>query len=299
MNKQQLSKNTMYKKMIQFFTKYDAVFILFTALHNLITSFSDYNDELDDFIDKQTPKSKGVTEAKNEAFGNMIKLAVRYGRKARVWAKTNGHTELAALLDIRRTELEQAPEEEALSKCRLIRNAVHDNISTLAAVNITAVNDAALDQAVKDAEKALGTPGSIIDVQEVGTEGIAGVMQTMDETLTDIDDLLIGEYEETDPEMVLEYENNRKIDNVGVRHNHIIIHTFDAEDNGNVAGSLIAVEGTGKSVITNSEGIGEIIKIKAGEYKVKVAAEGYITQEIILKVINGKTTSVEVKLKKK
>ncbi|MEI6490057.1 MAG: hypothetical protein WCP52_13890 [Bacteroidota bacterium] len=298
MNKNQISKNNMYDKMKVFFVNPDfsPIWSPFAKLDDKITLFGTKKDSLDKYIIQQQLTTTGITQDKSAELKKAEKLTVKLARKARVWAKSVSNDTLATLFDITKSTLSRLVETESIAKMTEIHTALNANATPLADYNITVLNISDLFAAIKAAKLLLSTPGTAKATTKAGTQAITEYMKEIDDILKDIDDLLIPEYEDTEPDMVKEYRNNRKIDNIGHYLTQLIAHITPLGATTPIQNVIMTIIELNRSNPSDINGIALIEKFRAGTYHIKFTALGYQTHIIIIKTIRGKKVEITVEL---
>ncbi|MBI5217410.1 MAG: hypothetical protein HY958_00575 [Bacteroidia bacterium] len=292
------SKRNMYGKLLLFFSAHAAIWANFNRLVTEIAAFVNKVTAFDKYVAQQQQQTKGITTDKETKFHTMKTLIVRYSRKARVWAADTGNETLQAVFDIRKTDFSKMPGKKAIARIKDVCDALNINIGSLAGYNVLPANITAISNAITAYENAANTPGAAKSLKKTGTAGIDTEMQTIDDSIAIIDDLLITEYEVGNADLVAEYHNSRRIDNIAVHHGGIKITATDADTGAELQGLEMEAEGTDKAALTAINGIGEITGIKNGDYYVNLTMKNYETQRIKVTIARGKITEQAVKMKK-
>lgn len=298
MKNQQTSKKNMYNKCLQFFSKNSIVWMGFQRLVDEITRFSEKNQELDTFVQKQQAETGGITNDKNTKFVRLVNVTVKYARKARVWAADTHNDELEAVFDVHKSDFFGIPEDLASEKLENVRNAINDNLVDLVAVNITAVSIAEIDAANLAYESKEGAPGEAKAEKKTSTTGIRYIMAEVDESLEKIDDLLISEYEDDEPEMVENYRNVRRIDNIGVRHQGIGADVEYADGSGAAEGVTMNIVELNKTGVSDINGHVSTLRGRIGTYHVSFSGNGIETKTVVASIKRGTILNLEVEVEK-
>ena len=296
MEKNQVSKNNMYSKMLVFFTnpKFMAIWASFQVLVDDINLFTKRKGKLDDYIKQQGLSISGVTEDKDADVLSAELLTVKLAKKAKVWAKKAGDKTLQALFTITKSNLGEMAASVSIAKMNEILGALNDNATALLVYNITTTDTGNLTAFITTATTALGTPGAAKANTGVGTEGVASQILLIDDVLKDIDDVLIAEYSDSNADMVKEYKNDRKIDNVGHFATVLAAEITSALTKLALEGIKMTIIELGKMGESNIDGLAEIKKFKAGKYHVKFEGDGFVTQIIIVETKRGKVVKMVV-----
>jgi hypothetical protein len=296
MNQRQLDKNRMYQKLSVFFTKSQnsAIWQTFIRLVNEISKFLDLTEMLTPYMMQQKTDTKGPTSTKDNAFAAMVNLVVNKAQKAYVWAFDTNNEPMKQTFDVEKTHFYECAEEEALIEVKNIRDALNTNIAELEDVNVLPADITAINTAIANYEKNLGTTGEALSHKKGGTEGIEDIMRQIDNSLHLIDKLLPNNYSESHPDMVNEYWSNRAIDKSATHHTTLVVHVVDAKTGKDLEGAMVQING--KSNRTDIYGIAEIIKLKSGTFKLTVDYDETIATLDKVVIKRGKTTEVEIKI---
>ncbi len=289
MEKNQVSKNNMYSKMLVFFTNpnFTGIWASFQVLVDDINLFTKRKGKLDDYIKQQGLSISGVTEDKDVDVLSAELLTIKLAKKAKVWAKKAGDKTLQALFTITKSNLGEMAASVSIAKMNEILGALNDNATALLVYNITTTDTGNLTTFITTATTALGTPGAAKSNTEAGTSGVASQILL-------IDDVLIAEYSDSNADMVKEYKNDRKIDNVGHFATVLAAEITSALTKLALEGIKMTIIELGKMGESNIDGLAEIRKFKAGKYHVKFEGDGFVTQIIIVETKRGKVVKMVV-----
>lgn len=168
----------MYNKLLVFFADpvNAAIWAVFMPLVALITKFVNKNADLDQAIQLQNQQTKGITTDKENKFTDLVTLTVKYARKARVWAHDTDNSTIEKVFDVQKDDYTKIAEDLAFNEIKNVRNALNDNIGSLAAYNVTAASILEIDAAITAYGNTEGKPGAAQAQKEVGTEGIELMM---------------------------------------------------------------------------------------------------------------------------
>jgi hypothetical protein len=296
MNHHQLEKNGMYQKLSIFFAKSQnsAIWQTFTRLVSEIAKFLDLMEMFASYTMQQSSPTRGITDARENAFLAMVALVVNKAQKAYVWAYDTKNAALMELFDVQKTDFTEGPRADALTKTKLIFDAINANIDDMETIQLSAADVTALNTVIASYEKTQGTTGAAQSYKKGGTDGMVDIIHQIDETIDLIDKLLPNQYGESHPDMVNEYWNNRAIDRIATRHSGIVVHIADSKTGNDLEGAILQLNG--KSATSDIYGIAEIIKIKSGTFNATVDYnETIITLEKVV-IQRGKITKLEVKV---
>ncbi len=296
MNKRQHSKLSMYVVMVLFFAKNSTIYTSFAKLVDEISDFLISKGLLDCEITKQGHIDTGVTADKNVLVLAAIELVVKFSRKARVWAGKNEIQTLEHLFDIRKTDYTDIHESEALDALISVRNALNTNIIALATYNVLPADIIKIDKAIEDAKKSIGTPKMAKISRVVSTAAIVDLIKKVDEHLSNIDDLLIPEYDGTssaNTEMVANYKISRELVAPGESHSGVHSVCKDSLSGDLLENVKMEIVELKKTTLSTILGIAEIIKCKPGTYHVKFSLAGYTDFMLVITIHKGVVIEME------
>ncbi len=298
MNHNQIEKTNMYKKMLVFFASVvnSAIWAGFKRLADEITNFVELNAVLTNYMQQQQFDIKGITKAKNEAFLDMVNLLINKVQRAYVWALDAGNEHLQHIFDVPKSDFTSGPEVAAFNKIKNIRDAINNNIASMASVQLTDADITELNNAIANYENTIGTTSAAQARKVIGTKGIEDLIQPIDTSLDIIDKLIVSTYSESNADMVKEYLQNRAIDRLPTHHSGISVHVTDATTGADLEGVLFAVNG--KSTTSDIDGLAEIIKIKPGTYNANISFKGYATQTSKIVIERGRIKKMDIGLSK-
>ena len=298
MNKPQIAKNGMYKKLLVFFsTPANAtVWASFARLVTEIANFVNLNTQLDNYINQQAIGTTGTTNTKTAAFNTMVDDFIAAAAKAYVWAIDNNQSKLVILFDIHKTDLINTTDANALATCYNIYSAINANIATMASVKLVPADVLALKAAYDAFKLQLSAPGDAEAIQVAATQGIEAMMTPIDDSLTLITKLLTSTYQTSNPALIDQFNQDSKIDNLPVHHSGIHTHITNNANATNIEGATITITELGKTSTSDIMGIADIIKVKSGTYHLVITATGYTTQNQIITIKRGVINTMEIKL---
>ena len=294
MTKGQTAKVNMYIAMLLFFDKYETTLAAFVQLVTEITNFTGIYDDLQLEIAKQKLKISGVVVTKETLLETAIKLLVQSARKARVWAMNSGNATLAAQFDVQISTFGDMTQSVVLNALTTINAALHTNIASLTAYRVTATNVTAITSAIDAASGSIGTPKQAITTRAVATDEIVMDITKCDGFLELIDDLLVPEYEDTNPSMVAEYHLSRAITSLGSHATGLKAIINDLATGALLEDVLVTIVEVSRSMVTDIDGKAIIVRIKPGTYHVTCTKAGYAPHETILVFELGKTQTLTV-----
>jgi hypothetical protein len=294
MDKTQKSKVNMFIAMVLFFGKYTAAFTGFVQLITEITGFTNGYASLQGEIADQGVTVSGITTNKDDLLDAAIKLLVQSARKARAWAVNVGNATLAAQFDVQISTFDHMSQGEVLNALTTINTAISANIASLVNYNVVAANVTAITTAIAAAQVTIGTPKQAITTKAVATKQIVIDIDNCDGFLAQIDDLLVPEYEDTNPTMVAEYRLSRELQPIGVHPTGLLANCKDSVTKALLEGVSAVIVEPDKTGVSDIDGNVEIERMKPGKYHVVFSLAGYIDYTVIIDFLQGKIQTVGV-----
>ena len=293
MNKGEKGKMNMFILVALFYTKYASVFVGYGQLILEFAGFKGVMTDLGVDVGVQKKDTKGVTAEKNLLVEKAIQLTVDTSRKASVYAEVANDTKLEHTFNIHVYDFHKLDAKVTLENLTLISKAISDNMSKFVGYKIVAADVTAIDAAIAEAMEDLGKPKQAIKERATSTGNIAVNVDKGMAHLHRIDDLLISEYKNTNPIMVAEYMLNREEEPLGTHHTGIrpLITSTGGEL---LQGALVSIPVLKREVVTDYEGVGELIKFMTGTYEIEVSKDGFVGFKTIMKVPRGKIVDFTV-----
>ena len=294
MNNRQIKQVRMFVRVRLFFTINSILLMAFLPLGVLITDFLLMLKSLEGEIGTQDLDNKGIAKGKDELRAMMVSVVVPLSRKARVFAKASKNTKLATQFDIHKTSF-GVSELEDLTLGTNIMGILNLNATELVAYNITALQLTTLGTVVAAFKKELETPELASTEAKTSTENIATGITKIMEQLVDIDDLLIPEFEITEPAIVASYKENRIIGEAAVQHTTVTTHIY-ADDAHTIPlnGANMSIVELNRSCTSDVDGMAEIVQFKDGSYTMKIESAGKADMILPFNIKRGKHVEINI-----
>jgi hypothetical protein len=158
------------------------------------------------------------------------------------------------------------------------------------------VTASALEDIVTDAQKF----NDLIGVANVDTSGNTVANKNINAAIKKLQgnvaqfDLLIGYMASANPDFATGFRINSAIDSTGVRHTGVEgLVTYNGVP---LAGAIVKLANTTKTVITDINGFYSLIKVMPGDYSVEVSANGHGGKAVIQRIARGKITKLDFEL---
>lgn len=298
MNKSQTQKRAMFGKIRTFLNDNNSIWAGFARLVTEVAAFLGFLVNIDNEAAKQAAPTTGVTTGKNDFRTIMAAKLVKFARKARVWAHDVNNTTLEALFNVQLSDFLEGSEADAISKATDIKIALNDNIASLGPYNIVGGDVTAIGTAITNFANAKDTPGAAEAFTKSATDALPGLFDKADTSLEIIQDLLISDYSESNPDEVDQFKVAHHIDNIGVHHTGIRADIVYSDGSGVAQGIQMKIIELNKTATSDINGIDEIIKCRAGTYHIQFSGAGIVTKTITIKIKRGQIISLHVEVTK-
>ena len=298
MNKRQTAKMAMFLKVLSFLAKISSTTIYsgYKRLKDEVDMLATKVQTISTLSMQQAQNTSGVTSTKELAFTTMVKLIVKAAQKAKVWAQDTGNTTLVDTFDISENKFDRKSHAKSLILIKLVLKALTDNIDNIDAkvYNLTASQVTNAGNAVSNYESLSSVTGNTRSNKKAATDIINIMMSDANSSLETMDDLIISEYEDSEPEFIAEYRANRKIDDIIVRHTGVQFMVKDTAGKP-VEKANVTIAGSTKTAKTNIGGEAKIIGLKAGTYNITLTLSNRTTT-LSVSIERKKMTEVNVEL---
>ena len=162
--------------------------------------------------------STGIAQDKKASKAAMATAAQTIASAVHAYAVKNKNNTLANETDFTISDLTGERDADAIKDCQNIHDLANTNLASLGAYGITAAKLTAL-QAVIDGYKAIVTkPRDNIVAGATVTQALSDEFDAADETLSEILDGLIGQFQATNAKFVSDYNNARIIVDTSASH---------------------------------------------------------------------------------
>ena len=274
------------------------------------TDIPDLADEVSDLEDAtaeiagekgiQETTTSGVTTVTKAKKLWMARTVIAKAHKGLAKARRAQRWDLYAKIDYEKTYILSAEKLDAVIRAKNIEKVLVDN--PLIFTNIKLADKTAMTDAIKayDDDK-LAPRGAIQTRKAQSTEAYELSFKKAQTAADSIYDLIFGEYELTNPNLVAELKLVCGIEEEGVRHNTIHATCLDGNPpQGAITAflehvTLLIVE-LNKKAVSDINGLITLAQFTQGTYHVEFSKAGYVTRTMIIHVGQGETVELEVEM---
>jgi hypothetical protein len=242
----------------------------------------------------QATDTKGEAQDKELLKETMAKTVQKFALRGKVKAHRMGNVVLEEELNHGETYYLKPDAETSYGRAMATKEAIKTNLTFFDGI-ITADDVIAMEKSIQLFKESITKPAFVKkETTNKGTEKIEKLIIQATETLDNIGDLIHSYF--PDSAISREFDNQRKLQISGMRHNHLIIHVEDSETKVPITGVKGTNVNTHKVVLADEEGQVVFSTIKAGKNTIMLEAEGYISQTITAVVTRSTTTELVVEL---
>ena len=310
MEKQQIAKNESYDRVDNFYLKYKTELDLIFGFTDIINNFHNARHDLDDAALIQGIQITGILKDFESLQNELINTLIPFALLGAVQARTANNEILSEKLTHYPTYLSQVSRTIILIRATEIRNALNENLHTLAnptgiITTVTPANIATVDALLASFQVTAQHPKeAIIERKTQGTEVLVKEFKAVDDAVDTISDLIFATYLVSNPDRISEFNACKKLAIYGVRHTGFLAFISDANPAPDALTSALMgievkiIELKNKTAISDINGMAGIIKFKPGTYHVEFSGAGYQTKEMIITFKLGQMIDLDIQLNK-
>jgi len=292
-NQEQSREYTRCTKLNQFLQNNEAVYNSFEPFKTEATSFSSNLQTFSGLIPDKNHVTTGITADKN---GLKQKLADALGlicRKTYSYALTYNNPDLAAQVNTRADKIFRMRDTDISGFAQSIKKIAAPLLANADYVKY-GVTAAKLDAIITDATAF----NDMIGKANVTGSGNAVANVAIDKTIGALRlnikhfDLLVDEFEETNPAFVEGYYINSEVGNTGIRHSGIEGYVRSKSGDA-ISSATVHLANTTKSAVTDLKGYYHLDRVRPDDYMVECSAGGYAPQSKLHHISRGKTDEMD------
>lgn len=292
-NQEQSREFTRCTKLQQFLGTNQTVFANFEPFADEYADFSANMATFENLIPDKNVNTKGITADKNTLKQNVADALGLICRKTYAYALKYDNAELAAQVNTRPDKILKIKDGALLGYVTSIGEVITP-LLTDANYMKYGVTAAQLQAIETTAQKFNDMIGKADVTGSTGTVANTAIDKIIDALRLNIKhfDLLIDEFEATNPEFVQGYHINSEVDNTGIRHNGIEGYVRSKSGDA-ISSAVIALQGTTKSTAADLTGYYHLDRVRPDDYMVQCSANGYTAQTKLHHISRGRTDEMD------
>lgn len=296
MTNKQILKKQMYGRVQSYFQKHTSTFSTYIPLSNEISFISESLVVLDKAEGAQATIITDVATRKQRVLREWVKALVPLNATARAYARRH-NTDLLAAINVDEYYYINVAGEESAERGKAAITVLRNHFPDMKAkgYDITLEHIDAVNQQILDYEAILPTPAIGIDYKQKGTADIEATMDTIDESLKIVDDLIRSKYASSNPDLVAEYRIARRVGDTAT--NHTTLRAKVLENSMPLWNADVVIRELGRRDDTDLDGIAEIEEFKPGEYNIDVFKGNTLLSTQTVRIPLGKTVTLTFDLK--
>ncbi|MEP6467705.1 MAG: carboxypeptidase regulatory-like domain-containing protein [Parafilimonas sp.] len=283
-------------KLQQFLDANQTVFESFEPFADEYTQFSANMVTFEGLIPDKNVNTKGITTDKSTLKQSVADALGAICRKTYSYALKQDDGELAAQVNTRADLIIRIKDSALLGYVITMGETITPLLTNTDYMKY-GVTAAQLLAIKTDAIKFNNMIGKADVTGSTGTVANAAIDAIIDALRLNIKhfDLLIEEFETSNPGFVLGYHINSEVDNNGIRHNGIEGHVHSKTGDA-ISGATIALQGTTKSTVTDLMGYYHLDRVRPDDYMVTCNANGFTVQSKVHHISRGRTDEIDWEL---
>ena len=297
MNKKLISKLNMFLAVQQTLQANQTAITELPRLNTEVIQFGEYINQINALNTTLSTKTAGVTNTVSQIENEMITAVCKLSRIALVWAKDAKNISLVVLFDITKSDLNRLTDTECYAKSNAILSEIELNKVALATslnVQESSITNARL--LLTNYHTSLGTTQNAIKNNKSLNNETLTLFVAANESLNIITDLVVNVID--DSLFINTFIANKNINDLAVRKTGVNITVIDANTQDAITNAWMYLEGYDKKDDADQDGMCELYKMRAGNYKIRIEALGYTNAILKANVEQGKITEMNVSLSK-
>ena len=296
LSQQQGREYNRFKKLELFFDAFTSNYASFAPFATEVNAFNTNFHNLERIVPGKTADATGITSNKAGLKHDLAKDIALVCRKTRAYALRFGQPELAAQTNTWTEKIFSMKDADIMSYSTSVVNLLTPLLANPDYIpyGVTAASLEAITTLSTSFDQLIGKARQSENVNTTVNTAINKAIHLLHDNITHMD-LLVDEFEASDPAFVQGYHINSSIDNVGVHHSGIrgTVRNMGGEP---VAHVTVALEGTAKTALTDLMGVYRLDRVSPGDYHVNVSAAGYASKTVVHHISSGRIDELDFSL---
>ena len=294
MNSRTASKLNMYQKVLSFIVSNTSFFTGFVPLEELIATFTTGVDDLEKLLQITKKDSSGLADEKQSLRVDMGELALVLGNKGYSWAKKLKKTEEQAILDVELSDFTKGNIQKSITDARNVYDTLNTNLAALTGYRIVADDLAELKKAIDDLALSNPKPQLKIGENKEKNKEVFGQLRKNDESLDDMERLIIGEFRRSTISLVNGFLASRRIDDPGSRKTALLLEIVNEKGEAISLAYCDVAEMENEEQYTDASGLAEIKGMKSGKLTLLVTKDEYLDSKLNFAIKRGERKRLKV-----
>lgn len=297
MTKKDAAKLAMYQTVLKLCNENEAIADTVEALKEAVSELESKVKKIETKAHIGGENVKGFAAAKKKLKIKVSELGAKVAGAMFAMACAKKDLKMKPQADFSVTDLRRMRQRDLDGTASNILELAIEHKTALAAYNITKETLETLGDAIKAYRDAMPGP-RVAHIQKNGAnKSITSLVKATDLFLKDQMDKAAAMLKEDEPDFYKDYRAARKIVQPGVKHTSVAGSFVNKADGEPVFNAFVEIEGLGRVVYSDLNGLFDSGKIKRGTYDIRVGAQGFVSQVFRhVPVKYGKVTRLEIEL---
>ncbi len=285
------------QQLARFLRKKERIHSHVKPFHNEVTTFLRHLDEVPAQATIKAIRGMSHTDQKRELKKEIAREAAQICILATAYAITKNDKPLRFYIDRSYTDIYTIKDVVFAANLTLIADVItpHLDKKEFKAYGITANDLASVKQKAKQFMQCIGRGKRINFESQQASRNISATLKKIKGNIDQMQRLLIL-FKEKHPGFIEEFQQAVSTEQKQQKGNAIEGTIIDNNTRRPLENVTITAEGKNKIAITNAAGFYHLKGIKAGTHTIAITAEGYPPQTATVKIIRGKTTTLNILL---
>ena len=297
LNEMQSRNYNRCQKLFMYLTDHTTVFSTYTPFNKEKQTFDLNFDMFKDYISQKHTDGTTVTSIQKELKSKIGLQVANICATATVYAEQYNNPTLAAQVCYTKSDIIKLKDADVYTLVQSMVNALFPYLTDTHFMEYD-ITQEMLDAAMTNATAFRNNigKGTVIDNGgSIANQKINEVIKQLDKNVKTFD-RLINRFAATHPDFVAGYRINATLESASTRRTGIEGTITDAASGKTIANALVVVVGKNKEAVTDGMGNYAIISMYGGEYEIAVSATGFTGKTVQVRVMQGKTIKVNIKL---
>ncbi len=261
--------------------------------------------------DAQLLETTGITTDKTAKRVSMTDKTLYMINRLQSYANVVNNPELLESIKYSASDLKKKRDSDVIGICNIVVAKANANADAIVAYGVTMAMVAELQEAITAYVAMIAKPKSAKSQTKTATENLTKLFKEADALLTKRLDLDIELFKTLKPDFYSQYKSARIVISTGGSATSVLGSVVNGESGEPLKGVtfMFAPESNGTVKAGGHDKVNPIIKKSADKgkfraslsentYRVLVEKLGYMKQELVITVVNGETTNLDIELEK-
>lgn len=292
-NQEQSREYTRCTKLSQFLNQNTIVYSAFQPFADEATDFNANVTTFTNLIQDKNGDNTGITADKTALKHSIADALGLVCRKTYSYALISNNLQLAAQVNTRADKIFKMRDADILGYAMQIGQVITPLLTDpdYMKYGVTAAQLTAIGTDATNFNNMIGKADVANSGNTIANAAIDKIIDALRLNIKHMD-LLVDEFEATNPQFVQGYHLNSEVDNTGIRHSGVEGYVR-TKTGGVISNAKVALGNTTKYAVTDLLGYYHIDRARPDDYMVECSATGYTTQSKMHHISRGKTDEMD------